>query len=196
MSATGPRTFAEHQIPDVLALLQAIDAQLKANREATGNAVLAAQQVYTLPVDLDNVLDILVAGGRAKGQFESDYVAVGANSTSTLTIDVSQNQVLVIRGILTVAPFTQNSGFLATVTIDGANTVANQSPLLDSLPMVGAQLPAAEQSIVFSFDNTTSSSLTGYYQIQEVLLSASDYKNLLVPMLRAQADAALHLQGA
>lgn len=197
MSAVRPHTFAEHQIPDILTLLSGMDGYLKQIAQAGGGGgSIAPAQVYTLPIDYDNFLDILVAGGRATAQWSTDNVTVAANSTSTLTINVSGANVLVIRGTLVVDADTHDAGFNVTVTIDGAKVIMDAAALLVAQNLQGADLPAATQSIVFSFQNTTSGSLTGLYQLQEVLVSVNDYNNYLLPMFRAQAQAEFALQGS
>ena len=194
--------FERFRIPQVVSLLEQLAQELQSGlpggpaaqamaTTATGSASTAPAVVQLSPLDFDNLLDVLVAGGLAESDFLTDYVSVGANSTATLTISVNPNQVLLVRGSMSVAPFTQNSGLLATVTFDGISEVASAAPLLDTLPFRGAQLPPASAAIDFSFQNTTSSALTAFYQAQGVLVNKDTWLQQILPKLQTGAAQAL-----
>ena len=198
MSYKGPANPLEsYAIPDVLQLLytngqdaQAILAQLKSMAGVTSGGGGGYPAVFSLPTNYSNLMEILVAGGAAKGQWASDYAVVPANESATLTIEVNPNTVLVFTGNLIDTAIPHDQGFLETITIDGTD-LETAAAMLGDINIEGAYVPPAKVSVVFTYQNTTSASITGAYQMQEALVNRNTYTTQLQPTLQAQATRLL-----
>lgn len=201
MSYTGPENPLEsYAIPDVLNLLyqnqQATLQVLKQLQASSGTTPTSSSggypAVFALPTNFSNLMEILIAGGEVQGYTSSDYVVVPAAESASLTISVNPNDVLVFVGgssvFDTAAP--HNTGFLETITIDGVD-FESDAAMLNDLSYDGAFVPPAKSEVVFTYQNTTSASITGAYQVQGALVNANTYTTQLLPTLQAQAQQLL-----
>lgn len=174
--------------------LTAILNQLKTMGSLTGTTSSGGgyPAVFALPTNYSNLTEIIVAGQQATAYTSSDYVVVPANESATLTINVNPNTVLVFAGASGIydTAYPHDSGFLESITIDGVDIVSDKA-MLDDIALDGAFVAPAQQTVVFTYDNTTSSSITGQYDVQGASLNVSVWKNYLLPTLMAQAQQLL-----
>ena len=148
--------------------------------------------VFALPTNYSNLIEILVAGQEATAYTNSDYVVVAANESATLTINVNPQSVIVFAGQSGIydTAYPHDAGFLETVTIDGVD-VETDKAMLDDISLDGAYVAPAQVSVVFTYQNTTSSSITGQYEVQGASVNVSVWTNYLLPTLKAQAQELL-----
>lgn len=202
MSYPGPENPLEsYAIPDLINVVyqgvqatQAVLAQLKSMAGVTSGGGGGYPAVFSLPTNYSNFMEILVAGGIAQGYTNTDYVVVPASESASLTITVSPNDVLAFTGatgiIDSAAP--HNTGFLATISINGTDFVPDAA-MLGDLQYDGAYVPPvnAGSNITFTYQNTSSASITGAYQVQGALVNANTWTTQLLPTLQGQAKQLL-----
>ena len=183
-------TTAVSDLSAILKQLQSMGAITSTSSSSSSGGGYPA--VFALPTNYSNLIEIIVAGQQATAYTSSDYVVVPANESATLTIDVNPNTVLVFAGASGIydTAYPHDSGFLESITIDGVDIVSDKA-MLDDIALDGAFVAPAQQTVVFTYDNTTSSSITGQYDVQGASLNVSVWKNYLLPTLMAQAQQLL-----
>lgn len=142
---------------------------------------LALPVTAALDLSYNSILELLIAGGDARGlspQFTRDVVSVapGSSAVYTMATDPGNIQLLVYKHLLRANPYT-NAATLS-LQIDALPKTLTNVPLGEPVDTLGAFLPPARNQLLYTIVNNGADQVDVTIDLFTVSMSLVDYRRL------------------